>query len=184
MLKWLLAVLLILSAAGCERAPTDEAADQYIVVGNGPVQFTFPAGWHKNPKEHPFDLQYFSKFENMNTGVFLFAKEDLAQKVVPRELFEQQIQDMESKRKNFKMVEKEQVVQLKGKKLTTVVYSGEKESSKYYYRFTLIEFAEDPMLIPIVLQISIPSEWSDNKPVLEAITASAIIRSADSGRRR
>ena len=120
----------------------------------------------------------------MNTGVFLFTKEDLAEDVVPRELLERQVQDLGSKRKNFKVVEEEQVVQLEGKTLTTIVYSGEKGSSRDYYRFTLIEFAGNPALIPIVLQVSIPSDWDKNEPVLEAITASARIESADSRERR
>ena len=93
-------------------------------------------------------------------------------------LLERQIQDLRSKRGNFTVVEKERVVQLEGKRLTTVVYAGDKDSSRYYYRFTLIEFAENPGLIPVVLQISIPSDWRENKPVLEAITASARIKPA------
>lgn len=184
MINWLLAALLILSAAGCERAPTDESVNQHFAVVNGPVEFTFPAGWYKNQKEHPFDLQCFSRHERMNTGVFLFTKEDLAQDVVPKELLEQQIQDLGSKRTNFKVFEKEQVVQLEGKRLTTVVYSGENGLSRNYYRFTLVEFAGNPALIPVVLQMSIPSYWRENKPVLEAITASARVRSADSRERR
>jgi hypothetical protein len=170
----ILGALLVLSAAGCGRAPADKpSGEQYFAAANGPVEFAFPPGWYKNPKEHPFDLQLFSKQDRMNTGVFLFAKEDLAEDLAPGELFERQIQDLGSKRKNFKVVEAERVVALQGKKLTSVVYSGEKGSSRDYYRFTLIEFAEAPGLIPVVLQVSIPSYWDENKPVLEAITASA-----------
>jgi hypothetical protein len=184
MINRFLVALLILSVAGCEREPANESNSQYFTVANGPVEFTFPAGWYENKQEHPFDLQCFSRHQRMNTGVFLFAKEDLGEDVVARDLLERQVQDLASKRRNFKMVEEEQVVQLEGKTLTTVVYSGEKGSSRDYYRFTLIEFAENPARIPIVLQVSIPSYWGENKPVLEAITASARIRSADSRERR
>jgi hypothetical protein len=190
-IHWLLVALLILPAAGCERPPTDESdsqsgsqsGSQYFAVANGPVEFTFPAGWFKNQKENPFDLQCLSRDERMNTGVFLLKKEDLAQDVVPKKLFELQIQDLRSKRKNFTVVEEEQVVQLEGKRLTTVVYSGEKDSLTDYYRFTLVEFTENPKLIPIVLQVSIPSYWQENKPVLESITASVRIRSTGAQRR-
>ncbi len=184
MVRRLLGVLLLVLAAGCERARTAEPGYQHFAVANGPVEFTFPAGWYKNPKEHPFDLQCFSKHERMNTGVFLFAKEDLAQDVAPRELLELQIQDLASKRKNFEVVEEEQVIQLEGKRLTTVVFAGEKGSSRDYYRFTLVEFTGTPALIPVVLQVSIPSYWHDNKPILEAITASARTTSVDSRGRR
>ena len=180
MKKWHLVALLVISAAGCQRAPTDKSGNQYFAAANGPVEFAFPAGWYKNREEHPFDLQCFSRDGRMNTGVFLFSKEDLAEKVVPRELLERQIRDLGSKRHNFKVVEEEQVVQLEGKRLTAVVYSGEKGPSRDYYRFTLVEFADSPALIPIVLQVSIPSYWPQNKSVLEAITASARIKSADS----
>jgi hypothetical protein len=184
MMNRFLIALLILSVAGCELESIDESGSQYFAVANGPVEFRFPAGWYKNKKEHPFDLQCFSRHQRMNTGVFLFTQEDLAEDFVPRELLERQVQDLGAKRRNFKVVEKEQVVQREGKTLTTVVYSGEKGWSRDYYRFTLIEFTENSTLIPIVLQVSIPSYWGENKPVLEAITASARIRSSDSEERR
>lgn len=179
MIHWLLVALLILSVAGCGRAPAEAAGSQYFAAANGPVEFAFPADWYENQEEHPFDLQCLAKHERMNTGVFLFAKENLAQDVAPRVYLERQIEDLQSKRSNFTVVEKEQVIQLAGKRLTTVVYAGEKGSSRDYYRLTLIEFAENPELIPVVLQVSIPSYWRENKPVLESITASARIRSAD-----
>jgi hypothetical protein len=185
MTHWILGALLILSAAGCGRAPADgSSGTQYYAAANGPVEFAFPAGWYKNPKEHPFDLQLFSRQDRMNTGVFLFAKEDLAEDLSPRELFDRQIQDLGSKRKNFKVVEAERVVALAGKRLTSVVYSGEKGSSRDYYRFTLVEFAEAPGLIPVVLQVSTPSYWKENKPVLEAIAASARVTSVNSREHR
>lgn len=177
---WLIVALLVFSTAGCGREATSGSDQQRFAVANGLVEFTFPAGWYENEEQHPFDLQCFSKDQRMNTGVFLYAKEDQAQDISPRDLLEQHIQDLRSKRKNFKMLEEERVVQLPGKTLTTVVYSGEKDSSKSYYRFTLIEFAENSAPIPIVLQVSVPSTWNENRPDLEAITASAHIQSTDS----
>ena len=170
--------LLTLVLVACGPAPADAASTRYVTVANGPVEFAFPDGWYANPQEHPFDLQWFAKYERMNTGVFLFAKEDLAEGVAPRTYLERQIADLRSKRKNFVVVEAEQVVQLAGKKLTSIVYAAEKGDSRDYYRFTLIEFAAQPELIPVVLQISVPSYWHENKPVLESITASARVRPA------
>lgn len=180
MMNRLLVALAILSIVGCMRESTEKSASHYFVTANGPVEFEFPAGWHENEEEHPFDLQCLSKHQRMNTGVFLFAKEDLAEDLAPRELFGQQIEDLRSKRKNFRVVEEEHVVQRGGKTLTTVVYSGDKDSTRQYYKFTLIEFTENPELIPIILQVSIPSYWDQNKPVLEAIAASARIGSSNS----
>jgi hypothetical protein len=115
----------------------------------------------------------------MNTGVFLFAKGDLAEDYTAEEIFELQIADLRSKRKNFKVLEEERTVQLEKKTLTTIVFSAEKGSSRYYYKFTLVEFTENPEMILVVLQVSIPSYWEKNKPILEEITKSARIRSEE-----
>ena len=172
-----LVALTFLPLAGCvseiEDRQKKQISRQNFVTTNGPVQFEFPGGWFQNEKEHPFDLQCFSKHQRMNTGVFLFAKADLAEDLAPQELLEQQIEDMRSKRKNFKVVEEKRVIQLGGKTLTTVVFSGDKGTSRNFYKFTLIQFTEHPNQIPIVLQVSIPSYWNQNKSVLEEIAASA-----------
>ncbi len=177
---WILGAL-VLAASGCARPPADASSvQQHVAVANGSVELSFPAGWYKNPRKHPFDLQLFSKNDRMNTGVFLFAKEDLAEDLAPRELLARQIQDLRSKRRNFHPVELEQVASLKGKTLTSVVYSGDKDASRDYYRFTLIEFAENPALVAVAIQVSLPEYWRANKPVLEAITASARVTSKGS----
>lgn len=166
----------LLFTLGCARDSTAPAG-QYVATANGPVEFQFPAGWHENEEEHPFDLQWLSNDQRTNTGVFLFAKEDLAEDFAPSTLFERQIDDLRSKRKNFDALEPKRVVKVGNKTLTTAVFSGEKDSSRAFYRFTLIEFADNPEWLPFVLQVSIPSYWEKTKPVLEGITASARIRS-------
>ena len=176
-MKRLLVALTIILLAGCVPEVAENPAGQYFATINGPVEFYFPAGWHENKSKHPFDLQCFSKHERMMTGVFLFAKEDLAEDLHPRDLLELQINDLKSKRNNFIVKEEVQVVQQSGKMMTSVVYSGEKGSSRYYYRFTLVEFVENPRMIPVVLQVAIPSYWDKHKPILEQITQSARIRS-------
>jgi hypothetical protein len=175
MSRFLIATLLLI--LGCARDSTAPAG-QYVATANGPVEFEFPAGWRENEKEHPFDLQWVSQDQRMNTGVFLFAKEDLAEDFVPSALFERQVDDLGSKRKNFEALEPKRVVNVGNKTLTTAVFSGEKDSSRDFYRFTLIEFADNPEWLPFVLQVSIPSYWEKNKPVLEGITASARVRSS------
>lgn len=180
MSKRLLATLAFLSIIGCTQEPGEHVSARYFAISNGPVELLFPAGWHKNEKENPYDLQCFSKYERMTTGVFLFLKEDLAEDLTARDLLDLQIDDLRSKRKNFKIKEKELVVQENGKKLTTIVYSGEKGPSRYYYRFTLVEFDDDPKMILVVLQVAIPSYWGKHKPILEGITESARISPIDS----
>ena len=150
---------------------------QYFVTANGPVEFFVPAGWFQNPGKHPYDLQVLSEDQQMNTGVFLFKMQDLAETTTPQDLLRIQIEDLESKRENFKVVEERKVEQLDDKTLTSVVYSGEKNDLSYIYRFVLIEFEDHPDLVPVVLQVAIPSNWPLDKFIQEAITASARVQS-------
>ena len=158
-----------------ERDSTEEWSGEYLSAANGPVEFKFPTGWFKNEESNPYDLQVLSEHQRMNTGVFLYGAEDLTEEHDPIDLLEQQIDDLDSKRKNFKEVEEEKVVRLEGKTLTTVVYSGEEGSSRHFYKFTLVEFTANPELMVVLLQVSIPSYWATNKSVLEAIAASGRI---------
>ncbi len=172
----ILVAVAMLALMACTQDSSEESAPQYFATANGPVEFEFPSGWYKNEERHPFDLQCFSEYERMNTGVFLFAAEDLAEDLSPREVLQRQIDDMSSKRENFRILEEEQVIQREGQTLTTVVFSGEKDSSRSFYKFTLIEFTESPELIPVLLQVSTPSYWNEHKPVLEGIAASGRVR--------
>lgn len=180
MISRILAAVMILSAVGCAPNSPEKSASQYFVTTNAPVEFLFPPGWHNNDEDHPFDLQCLSEDEQMNTGVFLFVTEDLAEAVTPMELFELQIDDMRSKRENFRIFEEVKVVRREAMTLTTAVYSGENGSSRAYYKFTLVEFAENREWVPVLLQVSVPSSWDKNKPVLERIAASGRVRPLDS----
>lgn len=169
----LFCVVLALSAGGCLSLPGDKGS--YARTKNGPAEFYFPTGWRPNQAENPYDLQYASSDESLNTGVFLFKKEEFAQPVDTRKVFELQIDDLRSKRQNFQIVEEAHTTQLKDKTLTTVIYTGERDRKKYYYRFTLIHFNESPQHFAVVTQVAIPSKWQADRTVLEEITRSARI---------
>lgn len=171
-------ILVLLSIAGLACKNTETAKGQYFSTSNGPVEFQFPAGWFQNPEKHPYDLQCFSKDESLTTGVFLFNEGDLEESTGPQQVLQRQIDDLRSKRQNFTILEDLQTVPLGDKKLTTVVYSGEKDSKKYNYKFTVIEFNDAPRLIPVLVQVARPSEWASGKPILEEIARSARIRPA------
>ena len=114
----------------------------------------------------------------MNTGVFLYKSEDLSKQSTPQRIFERQIDDLKSKRKNFTIIEPKQTETLGDKRITTAVYSGERNVSRYYYKFTLIEFTENREQFLVALQVAIPSEWSQSQPILEEITRSARVVSS------
>jgi hypothetical protein len=168
-------------AAGVDRDPNklstqEEQKDneyQNISFANGSIDLEFPSGWYENKDEHPFDLQYFSQNQDTNTGIFLYDLEDLPTNSTPQGIFAAHIDDLKSKRDNFTVLEPEKIERIDDKTLTTIVYSGDKDASNNYYKFTLIEFAKNPTQFLVALQVSVPSEWSKNKPILENIIRSA-----------
>lgn len=172
----LVVVVTILTLVGCSVEKEKGPEHQYFSSADDLIELQFPAGWYENKTDNPYDLQCFSKDERMTTGVFLYKKEDLATDSTPQDLLQFHIDDLQSKRKHFRILEQEIVTHHDGKKLTAMVYSGDKSASKYYYRFTLIEFSESPGILLVVLQVAIPSYWDKHKPILEDITKSARIR--------
>ena len=151
--------------------------NQSVIFADGLLELRFPSGWYENESEHPYDLQYFSQNQSMTTGVFLYKVEDLAADSTPQRMLIWHIDDLKAKRQNFTIIEPEQTESIEKKRITTAVYSGEKDLSRYYYKFTLVEFTESPDQFLVVLQVAIPSQWSKSKPILEEITRSAKILS-------
>ena len=172
----LVVVVAILAFAGCNIEKENGPDHRYFASADGLVEFQFPRGWHENEKDNPYDLQFHSRFERMTTAVFVYKKEDLATDSTPQGLLQSQIEDLRLKRENFVVLEQQMVVNHDEKTLTTVVYSGDKSASNYFYKFTLIEFSENPEILVVVLQVSIPSYWAKHKPILEEIVKSARIR--------
>lgn len=145
-----------------------------FVTKYSPIEFTFPPGWHRNKESNPYELHCFSKDEDMVTGVFVFKKEDLAATSTPIDILNRQIEDMQSKRRNFKVREPLSRSEKGDSVFTTVTYVGEKDFfSKNHYKFTLIEFKSDANRFAVVLQVGLPGDWKDAKPILEGITNSA-----------
>jgi hypothetical protein len=138
-----------------------------------PLEFRFPVGWEKSPREHPFDLQCISADRYAVSGAWVWNRENLAADVSPQDLFQAQIEDIRSKRKNFQIIVDQSIVNLEGKRLTSLVASGEKGPNRSYYRFTLIEFPGRSQIFAVALQTTLPSEWDTYRPVLEEITLSA-----------
>ena len=109
----------------------------------------------------------------MNTGVFVFKSCDLAEDSDPYDIFLTQINDMASKRKNFKQFEAIEKIEYSDKKVATITFTGEMDYLKYCYRFSLIEFLTDKSCFAVVLQVATPGEWEESKPILETIIGSA-----------
>jgi hypothetical protein len=169
----LAAISLLSSAlAGCGPKP-QPALPLVLITKTAPIEFTFPAGWQVNADENPYDLQCLAPLERMNTGVFAFRKIDLAAEATPAAILQEQIDDLASKRKNFQEVEARRTQELADKTITSVTYAGEKDLARNYYSFSLIEFKADQSKFAIAIQVAVPGEWAESKPVLEAIVRSA-----------
>lgn len=138
-----------------------------------PIEFQFPSGWYENKEDNPYDLQCFSRFQEMNTGVFVFKKIDIASDSTPLDIFWTQVDDIKTKRNNFEVFESIQSYEYDDKTLTTATYIGDKASKRFCYKFTLIEFKADDSKFAVVLQVAIPGQWEKSKPILEKIMQSA-----------
>jgi hypothetical protein len=151
----------------------EAASGESFITGTSPIKFTFPKGWSKNTKENPFDLQCFSKNERQNLGVFVFNKADMASTAKPLDTLMMQIEDMRSKRKNFREKEPLATVQKDNATFTTISFIGELDDSAWYYRYTLIDFKEGSDVFAIALQIGFPSEIKKNRDLFDSIIYTA-----------
>ncbi|MGB2924108.1 MAG: hypothetical protein WBB82_02295 [Limnothrix sp.] len=172
-----------LAIAGCNSTEKESASETTAsqveaeeavtaVTKEGLVQAKFPVGWYDNPDEHPYDLQYFSGDQRTNTGIFVYNRSDFASDMKAADVLNLQIEDLNSKRENFVVVEPENTAKFADKKITTATYSGDKDQSKFNYKFSVVEFTEYPDVLAIALQVTFPSEWEQKQPVLMEILES------------
>lgn len=143
------------------------APDPVFTTIDGRVNIQVPAGWHRNEGSHPFDLQLFAPDRKSNLGLFVYPAQDLAAGASGT-LLQSAVDDLRAKRANFTLVEAEVSERLTDRVLTTVVYVGENEALRSYYRFTLIDFDADGSPLVTALQVVVPSEWARAEPVLAA----------------
>ena len=167
-------VAIALQIVGCNaQVRQTEKTPVTFVSDYEPVEFTFPSGWYTNTKEHPFDLQVFSKSQDMNTGVFVFKQTDLEEGSTPADILEDQIADIAGKRNNFTRIGSPQSTDLPGKTITTIDCAGDQSANRFYYGFSLIEFHQEDAPFVVVLQIAFVDEWKKRKPTLQEILFSA-----------
>jgi len=140
------------------------------------VEFTFPDGWFKNEEKNPFDLQYFSKSEQLTTAVFLYKKSDISSKYTARKLLDVHIKDLQSKRDKFEVLESERQIESDNMNIISIVYSGEKGVSRNYYKLSAIEQKKSSDAYLVVIQTIIPSQWDKRKTTLEDIIKSARVK--------
>jgi hypothetical protein len=143
------------------------------VTKDTPVEFTFPAGWRLNSEEHPFDLQCLSSSEDMNTGVFVYRREDVSLDSKLTDFFQTRVDDLKSKRRNVEDLDALQRREFDDKTVTSVSFLGDKDHARHCYTFSLIEFRQENSPFAIVLQVSMPGDRKTSVSLLGSIVRSA-----------
>lgn len=187
--RWaaLAAVVLVTGGGVAVAAVGTSAATEWIrerlappeptreVTASGRVELHLPAGWTRE-EETPFDLQVFSGRRRAMAGVFEFHRNDLAEGVTPHDILETQVKDLASKRDGFHEIAPEERREEGDRTLTSALHSGKRDGDEFYYRYTLVEFREDPELFLVVLQVASPEHYPKALPVFEGILRSATLR--------
>jgi hypothetical protein len=168
-----ISVLTLLVLIGCDGNAGSHASTVSFVTDYAPISFSFPSSWKRNQEKHPYDLQTLSRSEDMNTGVYVFKDVDMASDFTPQDILKTQIDDLRSKRENFKEFEPIRKSTLADKVVTTATYTGTKNNERMCYHFSLIEFREDKSKIAVTLQVAWPEDWDEAKPLFERIVKSA-----------
>ena len=144
-----------------------------FVTGVAPIEFTFPPDWRDERDGHPFDLQCVSGNSQLVTNVFVYARADMAASSTPASFLTRQVQDLEGRRANFKLLSEEESYEDETRRFKTVTYTGEVDASANCYRFSLIEFKSVPDYFAVVLQTGFPEDWAEVEPFLDRIVLSA-----------
>ncbi len=171
-----LAAIVILVTLGCESRRGPNSAPVTFVTKTTPIAFTFPGGWFENMEQHPFDLQCFSPTRSLNTGVFAYRREDIREDLTPLGVLWESVEDLKSKRGGFTELRPLQKLEQDDKTITSIAYSGERDSSQYYYRFSLVEFKSDTSRFALLLQVAHPNGWAAGESVLADVVQSATLR--------
>ena len=148
-----------------------ETDSNKLVFATNKLEFSFPNDWKLNDKENPFDLQCFSRFKDFTTGVYVYDKMDIAEGGSAEDKLDYHIDNIQSIRENFKLIEVTKDIDTGDKRIKTIVYSGEKDSEKNYYVFSLVEFKEFEKFA-VILQTCVPSNFEKNKSTLDEIVSS------------
>ncbi len=145
-------------------------APRQISFAEGKFSIEFPAGWRQNTAKNPYDIQYEAANGEMNTGIFYYYQEDLSAAFTAEGLLKKHVQDINGKRKNVASVEPLKLTKINGNAAASRVIAAERGSSRYYYRFEVLDFTPAKKGAVVLLQVSMPSSWRQNGPILKKLS--------------
>ena len=170
--SWLL-VICLAGITGCSPLDWEKNRGNTFVSDYGSVEFAFPPQWTKRTEENPFDLQCFSPQQDMNCGVFVYLKEDLAEDTTPDSALRRHVDDIQSKRTDFRELEPARSISFENRVITIIPCSGKKDNEEYSYVFARVDFKDNPGVFAILLHVALPELSSKAKENILRIARSA-----------
>lgn len=167
----LMAVFLLLSAAGCSMpngaspvAPTEAV----FSVENYPFQITADSTFRENTGGS-FDLQITN--DRCYVSIMAYAYIDLPSDTTPLDVFAMQNEDLLNRREAVTLIEEAATQTTDRCVLTQALYSAEKDGTKNYYATYLLDFPQD-QVFAWVLVTAAPSYLTNNREMLHNIVCS------------
>ncbi len=122
-----------------EKAVYDNAElTQTFEVEEYGIKISAPNNFEEN--DSSFDLQLTNKNKSLYFGIFGFSKANLSNGTTVRDIFENQKNDLFSKRDNVKVTVAEKTDNLNGKSICSAVYQADKDGNTFEYYVAIIEF--------------------------------------------
>jgi len=175
--RYLAAIILFFSIHSISITNAD-VSEEFVVNNTPNIVFTFPQGWEKNNKRLPYDLQYLTKDKRMNSAFFVYQKKNLSKNYSAEEFHQYHIDDLRRRRTNFKLLEVKKKLPFEHGNIIVTTFSADKNNLKNYYAVSVITLRQAPEIHLVSIQVSIPSSWDKNKPVLERILQATNIKKA------
>lgn len=162
---------------GCGDKGNNEAGDKVddrttITSLNGKMQIKVPKGWEDVEDKSEYDIRILNDDIGYN-GMFVYTKEDVNEGTTPLNVLELQVEDLMSKREKVEKVEDIKTTEVDGKKISTALYSAEKDGSKNMYYFNLIEFTNNKDIFAVSIQTFLPEDLKKGRIEVDKIIQSA-----------
>ena len=151
---------------------------QALSFADGAVTVEVPAAWGPNPGQHPFDEQYIASDKRLGTGIRALKVADLDAGQVPKDAYLRDIEILTAQG-GYLESEAETVETLDDKTITTSTYVGDMNGLDVYYKFVLIEFAENPDVFLTMIQGGAPEDWETANEILMTVNRSATLANAE-----
>lgn len=149
-------LMVFLSGCAINTDVQDEREDNEFYIEDYGISLSVPKEWEECESESEYDLYLTNGGSYL--GVMAYLMIDLPQEYTMEGYYELQNESFLSRRENVEIVEPQQTITCEGKKITTTMFSGERNGGKSYYYICLVTFDDKPDEFAYVLISSIPSQ--------------------------